>query len=194
MKLRLIPPVLLVFFCAPALYAQQPVNPDSLILQDFHNRVADYVKLHQQVQAKLPALKPTDSPAAIAQHQAELASAIRDARPHARPGEIFTPKIGAEFRRLIGMTMRGRNAARIRASLRHAEPVRPPIAINGAYPLRAGVPLQSTPPTLLLNLPPLPKDVEYRIVGTTLVLLDVKANLIVDFLPRAIPATGGARK
>jgi hypothetical protein len=186
MKLRLIAPVLLLFLCELALYAQQPVNPDTLVVQDFESRVADYVKLHKQVEAKLPALKPTDSPAAIAQHQAELASAIRAARPRARPGEIFTPKISAEFHRLIGMTMRGRNAARIRASLRRAEPVRPRIAINGAYPMRAGVPLQSTPPTLLLNLPQLPAEVEYRIVGRSLVLLDVKANLIVDFMPGAL--------
>jgi hypothetical protein len=35
-------------------------------------------------------------------------------------------------------------------------------------------------------LPQLPEDVEYRIVGKTLILRDVDANIIVDFIPNAI--------
>ena len=44
--------------------------------------------------------------------------------------------------------------------------------------------LQSTPPTLLSDLPKLPSELEYRIVGRELVLLDTAANLIVDLLAR----------
>ena len=47
--------------------------------------------------------------------------------------------------------------------------------------------MQSTPPTLLANLPKLPAELEYRIVDRELVLLDTKANLIVDLLPNALP-------
>jgi hypothetical protein len=39
------------------------------------------------------------------------------------------------------------------------------------------------PPSLLLNLPELPKELEYRFVGRELVLRDSAANLIVDVLP-----------
>jgi hypothetical protein len=39
----------------------------------------------------------------------------------------------------------------------------------------------------LLRLPQLPKEVEYRFVGRDLILRDVAANLIVDFLPNAVP-------
>jgi hypothetical protein len=82
-----------------------------------------------------------------------------------------------------------RNCARvcrIEKSLKHAEPVRMPrLRINHAYPEH--VPLQSTPPTLLQNLPRLPPDIEYRIVGHDLTLLDAKANLIIDLIPNAIP-------
>jgi hypothetical protein len=49
------------------------------------------------------------------------------------------------------------------------------------------LPLQSTPPSLLANFPELPKEVEYRIVGHNLILRDVDANLIIDFLTNAIP-------
>jgi hypothetical protein len=44
------------------------------------------------------------------------------------------------------------------------------------------VPLQSTPPSLLENLPPLPPEIEYRITGADLVLLDAKANMVVDII------------
>jgi hypothetical protein len=38
-----------------------------------------------------------------------------------------------------------------------------------------------------LSLPKLPPDVEYRVVGHDLVLLDVTAKLIVDLMPNAVP-------
>ena len=44
------------------------------------------------------------------------------------------------------------------------------------------------PPKLLLQLPPLPKNVEYRFVGKTLILYDSLSNLIIDYLPGAAPA------
>jgi hypothetical protein len=50
--------------------------------------------------------------------------------------------------------------------------------------------LQSTPPTLLANLPRLPGELEYRIVGQTLVLYDVSSDLIADLLPNAISNHG----
>ena len=59
------------------------------------------------------------------------------------------------------------------------------VAVNHKYP--PSVPLQSTPPTLLVNLPQLPPGLEYRVVGHHLVLMDSKANLIVDYIPNAIP-------
>jgi hypothetical protein len=46
--------------------------------------------------------------------------------------------------------------------------------------------LQSTPPTILANLPPLPPECDYRLMGRDLVLRDAKTNLIVDIVPNAI--------
>ena len=40
---------------------------------------------------------------------------------------------------------------------------------------------------LLATLPQLPEDLEYRIVGKDLILRDVHANVIVDFIPGIIP-------
>jgi hypothetical protein len=164
--------------------AQQPVNQDAVKTQEFENRVAGYVKLHKQAASDLDGLKPTKEPQEITNHEEALAANIREARRNAKQGDIFTPPVAEEFRRLIAITMKGERASHIRASLRHAEPVRLSLAVNDAYP--RAVPLQSTPPTLLLNLPQLPKEMEYRIVGRALVLRDVDANIVVDFIPEAI--------
>src|SRR3990172_8978731 len=165
--------------------AQEGVNPAALIIQEFENRVSEYAKLHKAIDAKMPALKPTASSEKIAHHQHELAEEIRKARRGAKQGDIFTPQIHGEFHRLITIAMQGQAAARINTSLRSAEPVRLRLRINADYP--ASVPLQSTPPSLLMNLPKLPEEIEYRVVGTNLVLCDAHANLIIDFMPGAIP-------
>ena len=59
------------------------------------------------------------------------------------------------------------------------------LRVNDSYPSK--VPLQSTPPTLLMNLPKLPEELEYRLVGRSLVLRCAKGNLIVDFIPNVMP-------
>jgi hypothetical protein len=173
-----------LFFLAVvgALGAVQNQQP----LQDFQNRVSEYQKLHDKARSQIPKLKPTASPEAIGKHERALAYRIREARGHAAQRNIFTPEISAEFKRLIGETMKGPEGVTIRQSLARSEPVRlRKLRVNQAYP--EGVPLQTTPPSLLLNLPALPKGYEYRLVNNNLVLLDVEANLIVDFIPNAIP-------
>jgi hypothetical protein len=164
---------------------QDAVNAGAAAVHDFEKRVAEYQKLRKTVEAKLPPLKSTSSSEKISVHESELAVRIRELRRSARQGDLFTPEISAEFRRLIGMTMQGQNAARIKATLKSAETVRLRLGVNDAYP--ANVPLQTTPPTLLANLPRLPPEVDYRLVGRDLVLRDAKANLIVDFIANAIP-------
>src|SRR6266404_5967804 len=66
---------------------EQPVNPDARIIQDFENRITEYVKLHKSIEEKLPALTPTDAPEKILQHQQELARRIREARQQTSQGD-----------------------------------------------------------------------------------------------------------
>jgi hypothetical protein len=47
--------------------------------------------------------------------------------------------------------------------------------------------LATMPPSLLSVLPPLPRELEYRIVGAYLILRDVDASLVLDYIPRAVP-------
>jgi hypothetical protein len=163
------------------------VNPDARIVQDFERRVQEYVKLDRQAQAQgaLPALKPTDNAEKIHEDEQGLARAIRVTRSRAQQGDIFTPEVSREFKRLIGIAYQASEAHRIRVSLKSGDPVNLRLQVNQTYP--ENMPLQTTPPTVLLNLPRLPPELEYRLVGRSLVLRDVKANVVVDFIPNAIP-------
>ena len=43
------------------------------------------------------------------------------------------------------------------------------------------------PPNILAAMPALPKDIEYRFIEKHLILRDARANLIIDYVPNAIP-------
>jgi hypothetical protein len=162
------------------------VNQDSLVVGDFEARVKDYVKLRKKAEAGLPALKPTDSPHQINERRRLLASRIQAAREQAKQGDIFSSEVSQLFKRLISMAYQASGSSKVGASLRHGEPVHEvPVRVNALYP--ENIPLQTTPPSILLNLPQLPPELDYRIVGQDLVLRDTGANLIVDFIPGVIP-------
>jgi hypothetical protein len=63
--------------------------------------------------------------------------------------------------------------------------------INKTY--QRSNPRSTVPPNLLAVLPNLPDNVEYRFLGTALVLYDVKACLILDRLPDAIRCASCAK-
>lgn len=174
---------LLVAVCSAT--AQQPPGSDtSPAVSDFNTRIARYMQMRSTAPAATNR-KSSGSPDKLVQERQAITDRILEARPHAKQGDIFAPQIASYFRHQIAATLAGPEGPRIRTSFRHAEPVRGRLQVNQHYPGR--VPLQSTPPSLLMNLPQLPKDLEYRFVGRDLVLRDVGANLIVDFIPNVLP-------
>jgi hypothetical protein len=128
-------------------------------------------------------LKETDKPEQIKAAQDVLAQRIRPARPGARQGEIFTPAIAEHFRKLMRPELKGPDGQETKKAIKEDGPGAIPLKVNARYPDEA--PLPTVPPNLLLRLPKLPEDLEYRVIGSTLILRDVRANLIVDFLSRA---------
>jgi hypothetical protein len=158
-----------------------PVNSDAAVIGEFGKRVNAYLALRGSVEGQIGRLKPTSSAEAISRHEREMRHRIRAARKDARQGDIFSPEIAAEIRRLIALAMQPQAAKHVEQSLRHAEPVRLNLHVNDTYPEAA--PLQSTPPTLLENLPKLPAGIEYRINGRDLLLLDARARLVLDIVP-----------
>ena len=135
-------------------------------------------------------LKRTTDVEDIEKRRQELKNIIREARPSAKQGDIFTPPVAALIRKLLADAMSGPDGATLRQSLQHAEPVAAAeavkISVNGDYPNLHGQPLQSAPGSFLQHLPIVPKGLEYRMVGSTLVLRDSEANIVVDYLPNAL--------
>ena len=121
----------------------------------------------------------------ISRYQNSLASAIQAARADAREGDIFSPEARSEFRRIIVSELAGPNGKSARALIQEDRPRKLFLRVNAVYP--GGVPLAAVPPSLLSSLPRLPREVEYRFVNRDLILLDVSANLIVDFIRDVVP-------
>jgi hypothetical protein len=161
---------------------QPPVaNPTAAALADFTKRVNDYVALHKRVASQVGELDETKSPAEIASREKNLGEAIRLARAGAKQGDLFTPEVSAIFKKVIQQESRNRSP-RVREQRKDAEDEVPAFKpqVNQVYPTT--FPLATFPPTLLKVLPPLPKEVEYRIVAGHLILRDTEANLIIDFI------------
>lgn len=162
------------------------VNADAVVIGDFEKQTKEYVKLHKKLEAGLPSPKQTDSPHTINERRRMLAGRIQTARQQAKQGDLFSAPVILIYKKLIGMAYQAAGPAKVTSSLRHDEPVHDIVLkVNAAYP--ETVPLQTTPPSILLNLPPLPPELDYRIVGRSLVLRDTGANIIVDYIPDAIP-------
>jgi hypothetical protein len=150
--------------------------------KEFMDRVQAYVNLHKSIESSLPALKPTDQPEKIANHQQALAQKIREARRHARRGDIFSEEARKAFRRTVHEEFGGPHGYGARTTIRQGEPLKTiRLHVNEPYP--DGVPYTTLPPTLLLEFPKLPDQVAYRIVVRDLILLDAEANLVIDRIP-----------
>jgi hypothetical protein len=154
--------------------------------KEFLSRVQAYISMRKSIESALPALKRTDLPEMITAHQQALARKIREARPNAKPGDIFTESARKAFRRTIRDEFQGPHGRGARATIRQGEPLKEILLqVNEPYP--DGVAFTTVPPSLLLKLPKLPDQVAYRIVGRDLILLDVEANLVVDRISEIIP-------
>jgi hypothetical protein len=159
-----------------------PLDKQPPGFDDFTERVQQYMKLRKA----LPNQRTTKRQEQIVDRRHSLAEAIRQARPVAKQGDIFTPESSVEFLKVIHGTFRGSNAANVRKTIRQGEPIEGVhLTVNGAYPEQ--VPRTTVPPTLLLRLPRLPEKLAYRIVGHDFVLQDTEARLVVDLIPGALP-------
>jgi hypothetical protein len=159
------------------------VNAEALVLQDFKQRIDKYMELHKRLEKETPPLKKVDDPAKIHASQQALATAIRAERAGAKQGDIFTPEIADRLRRLIYPEVTGTKGVKTKEVIKEDAPQAIALKVNAPYTADA---LPTVPPNILANLPQLPEDLEYRIVGRDLILRDVHANLIVDFIPRVM--------
>lgn len=166
------------------LQGQDRVNADAKVLQEFKERINGYMELHSKMEHYGPKMKETADPAKIKASQEALAKNIQMARKDAKAGDIFTPETRQLFRRLIYPELKGPEGPETKHAIKEETPEGVALKVNSRYP--SDQPLPTIPPNILAALPQLPEELEYRIVKKDLILLDVHANLIADFIPNAI--------
>jgi len=158
---------------------------------DFAKNVNDYITAVNAIEKTLPPLSDRSTASEVVAHQQAMAKAIRAERKTAKPGDIFSPSIRKRFVKIVRSEAKGAAGKNTRTTIREDNPnaagAQPAVtlAVNAVYP--DGPPRSTMPPALLLRLPTLPKNLEYRFVGKALVLRDARADIIVDWIPNTLP-------
>lgn len=168
----------------PAPSSSQNVTGQAAAALEFQKRIQDYMKIHNEAEGKVPNLKKTDDPQEISDREKSLAQMIMTLRAGAQPNEIFAPEYQPYFIQIVKDDFKTRDAGDRKAMISEL-PAKMKVDVNTVYPTT--IPLATFPPMLLRKLPDLPPELEYRIVGRSLILRDVKANLIVDVLRDVVP-------
>jgi hypothetical protein len=151
----------------------------------FEQRARDYVALRERVEEKLPKLSKDSTAEQIAAHEKAFRDAVLAARTGAKPGDVFTREIAAHIRATIKREYRGSKLRELREAVMEADTKGVPVRVNFAYP--ESKEQVEIPPTLLLQLPQLPKQLRYRFVGRNLLLVDRENGLIIDYMLKALP-------
>jgi len=124
--------------------------------------------------------------AAVRLRQRTLADAIQTTvRPAAQQGDVLSPTAADVIRQQLGAAFAGPKADLIADGLRDQNEGREPGTISIA--INQSVALPHLPPVLLDVLPELPDQVGFAFSGRTLVLRDVDADVVVDFILEAFP-------
>ena len=159
--------------------------PQKQLLAAFDRHVNDYLKQRARVKRKLQPLSKDATPEQITAYQKKFVESLRAMRAGTKPGYIFNPQTVDYFRTVIKTEVAPHDKAEIRETTLEADTKGVPLRVNYPYPETKEV--TQMLPTLLLKLPPLPKEVKYRYVGRHLLLVDTDNNLIIDYMTDALP-------
>lgn len=170
---------------SPAL-APPPVTPaEKKAIDAFENQVKDYVTLRKKVRENVPKLSKDATPEQIEAYRTSLEESLRNARKGAKRGDIFLPEASAYIRRTLKKEFQGKDRKEIRDIAFETELTGVVLRVN--YPYAQSAEMSEMPATLLAKLPQLPNELRYRFVGSNIILVDRESNLILDFMPNALP-------
>ena len=159
---------------------------EQAVPQEFVVSVNRYVEMHRLVTAPLgPPEMCADAEELLRQEWA-FARAIREARPYAREGDIFTPEVARYFRAVIAEVgwERGLDLVGEVEDAAEWDTEAAVVEVNAPIPWNAGPMMW---PSVLAQLPELPPELEYRFVGRDLVLVDLFGSVVVDVLRDSLP-------
>jgi hypothetical protein len=175
----------LLFVASQAPTPNRERGEDAAAFKAFLSRVQTYVKLQHTIVSTLPSFKTIDTPERISAYQDELARKIREARPRAKAGDLIGAAAREAFRHAAEAAQAGARARGFRKDVTDEPRTDMRLVVNEIYP--ANQPKTAVSPRLLAAFPPLPVELEYGIVGRTLIVLDRKAQLIVDVARLVLP-------
>ena len=103
-----------------------------------------------------------------------------------KEGAIFDPEVATFFRQRLAATVRlyGSAPLDLVSTMNREELTAPYVTVGKPLPWGVGSPALAW---LLVALPVLPDELDYRLVARDLVLLDVHTNVVVDVLRAALP-------
>jgi len=178
---------LVTIFGASALGSQTVVAPpsDAVAVKQFETAVAGYVTMRRRLANEIAAPVPNSTSVQLNSASDMLAAAIQRSRPNASVGDLFVAPVTPVLKRTVDDAVRKGDLKEVLAAIDDEEPaVREP-KLHLRFPGSAQ--MATMPPSLLAVLPRLPKELEYRIIGRFLVLRDIDAALIIDYVPDLIP-------
>ena len=159
---------------------------------DFEARLKTYVETTKPLRAKAEqsvsdGKNPSQQAAVLDQRRATLSQSICDMRAQAKPGDLFTPTGAAHIKRVIDAAFAGPGAAAIRDALEEQNDPTLYKGKNHKLVLNERIAAPLLPAILIADLPPLPKEVEYRFLGRALILADAESTCSLDYLEGALP-------
>ncbi|MBA2732848.1 MAG: hypothetical protein H0U54_08155 [Acidobacteria bacterium] len=158
---------------------------DKQVVTAFEKRVKEYVRLREQLEGTMPKLPAKSTSEQIEAHKTAFEDMVRTARDGAKHGDLFRSDIAEYIRATIRGQFKGKDRRELRKMVLEADTKGVPLRIN--YPYPANKELVEMPPTLLLKLPQLPKQMRYRFVNRHMLLVDRENGLIIDYMLDAVP-------
>jgi hypothetical protein len=141
--------------------------------------------MRQKLHSEVPGPVKDSSSSQLTDASDVLAAAIERSRQDARVGSMFGEPVASVIKRRIADAVRTEQLVSTLADIDDEGGAGPSPKVHLRLPVTAQ--MATMPSSLLKVLPPLPKELEYRILGSYLILRDVDASLILDYIPAAVP-------
>ena len=158
---------------------------EAAAVKQFDQAIADYLAMRRALRSEVSGPVKNSTSAQLTGASDALAGAIERARRGAVAGSIFNAPFATIVTHRIAAAVRTEKLAPVLAKIDDEGGINPAPKVHLRLPVSAQ--MATMPPSLLAVLPPLPKELEYRILGRYLVIRDVDASLILDYIPAAVP-------
>lgn len=160
-------------------------SAEAAAVKQFEDAIAKYTALRRSLRSEVAGPVKNSTSSQVTSASDALAGAIQRARQDAHVGSIFTEPISVIIKHRIADTVQTQKLVTVLANIDDDGTGGPPPKVHLRLPISAQ--MATMPPALLAVLPPLPKELEYRILGRYLVLRDVDAAIVLDYIAVAVP-------